>query len=478
MPCGLLPTRYICRPRGEVAILRGAYGDTVAGYTVAVPSGCRAEPARPGDYSVHTLLAISHSLEDVLVRHGLATPFYAGFQRVSSFMPQRDRFARLAAQSGEVFLFAVADVPFPRIPGIHHVALAADAPLAREWFIVVDHELFGAALLTRQLGDAPARVTRRVLEFGRGRLYEGLITFEDRLVAAARRALDGALGRPHIPVQRSPDALLAFESPYTVFGRSLVRYLEHNNQQVLGLYHTLGERTRELERLQGVVRKLVSQRAWDEARTASDSPPDTRSTVEVLPLTVLVTDIEQFSRLGEAVDPAVLLESLNRYLDLLATTVYQYRGDVDKFLGDGMLAFFEDPVAALECALILQQRVALFNTGQVAALRPSLPTRIGLATGISLIGRVGSQDRQEITVMGDAVNLASRLQAKAPPGGIVTDRATYEACGRPAAALGRTARLAGRSGLQTVYEVAPEAVSVCAGQVATIRAARASGGVE
>jgi len=430
------------------------------------PLVSRQNPRDLTTASVQTLLAISHSLEDVVMRHRLALTFYAGFQRVSSFLPQVDRFARLAALCQEVLIFAVPDAPFPSLAGVTLLPLADDAPLAREWFIVVDHERFGAALLTRQLGDVPTRVTRKAIAFGRGRLYEGVLTFDDQLVGAARQALDQAVGRPYQPVQRSRDALLAFESPYTVFGRSLVHYLEENNQQLLGLYHTLAQRTRELERLQGVVRKLVSQRAWEEAQAFGDVAPDTRSTVEVQPLTVLFADVEQFSRLSESVDPAVLLESLNRYLDVLATTVYQYRGDVDKFLGDGMMAFFEDPLAALRCALTLQGRVTAFNAQQVAALRPALPTRVGLATGICLIGRIGSRDRQEITVMGDAVNLASRLQAKATPGGLVMDGATYEACGRPAAAIGYLAKISGRSDSQMVYEVGPEDVSACERELA------------
>ncbi len=425
------------------------------------PLVARQNPRDLSTTSVQTLLAISHSLEDVVMRHRLALTFYAGFQRVSSFLPQVDRFARLAALCQEVLVFAVPDAPFPALPGVTLVPLDDDAPLAREWFIVVDHERFGAALLTRQLGEGTARVTRKTIAFGRGRLYEGVLSFEDQLVGAARQALDVALGRNYQPVQRSREALLAFESPYTVFGRSLVHYLEENNQQLLGLYQTLAQRTRELERLQGVVRKLVSQRAWEEAQAFGEATPDTRSTVEVQPLTILFTDVEQFSRLSEAVDPAVLLESLNRYLDVLATTVYQYRGDVDKFLGDGMMAFFEDPLAALRCALTILGRVAVFNAQQAAALRPTLPTRVGLATGISLIGHIGSRDRQEITVMGDAVNLASRLQVKATPGGLVMDGATYEGCGRPAAAVGHLARIYGKSELQMIYEVGPDDLAAC-----------------
>lgn len=425
--------------------------------------------------SVQTLLAISHSLEDVVMRHRLRLTFYAGFQRISSFLPQLERFARLAATCGEVLVLAHPDAPAPDIPGIRFIALDREAPLAREWFILVDHPQFGAALLTRQLGDGHSRVSGSMLDFGRGRLYEGLVTFEDSLVAAARRAIDQAVGREYVPVRRTPDALLAFESPYTVFGRSLVRHLEHNNQQVLGLYHTLAERTRELERLQGVVRTLVSHKAWQEAQATGSAEPRRRSTVEIQPLTILFTDVEGFTRLSEAADPEVLLDSLNEYLNILATTVYQHRGDVDKFLGDGMFAFFEDPAAALHAALWIQQRVSAFNAQQIAGLRPPLPTRVGLATGISLVGRVGSRDRQEITVLGDAVNLASRLQAHAAPGGLVMDHATFEAAGRPAAAWQTLVKVPGKSGTQMVFEVVPERLDDLQGDLARFEVARSGG---
>ncbi len=68
----------------------------------------------------------------------------------------------------------------PALPGVTLIPLSDDAPLAREWFIVVDHERFGAALLTRQLGEVPTRVTRKAIAFGRGRLYEGVLTFDDQ----------------------------------------------------------------------------------------------------------------------------------------------------------------------------------------------------------------------------------------------------------------------------------------------------------
>ena len=79
-------------------------------------------------------------------------------------------------------------------------------------------------------------------------------------------------------------------------------------------------------------------------------------------------------------------------------------------------------------------------------------TRISLVTGSCLLARIGSRDRQEITVLGDTVNLASRLQALAPSGGIVMDEQTFTAAGQPPA-LHTTAKIRGKSELQVVYEI-------------------------
>ncbi len=405
--------------------------------------------------SVQTLLAISHSIEDVVMRYHLELTFYAGFQRFSSFMPQIERFSRLASICGDVIVLGVPDSPVPAIPNITFVPLERDAPLAEEWFIVAEHPEFGAVLLTRQLESRLPHKRPREVAFGRGRLYEGVVTFDDRLVGTARRALTEVLNRPFEPITRSSSGRLAFDSPYNVFGRALVSYLEQSNQQLQGLYQTLLERNRELERLQQQVRKFMSHRAWEEAQAVEPILADRRRTAEIQMLTIMMVDVEGFTRLSETIDPALLLESLNQYLNILATSVYQFGGDVDKFLGDGMLAFFENPVAALRAVVMLQRRVGSFNAQQVAARRATFPTRAGLATGVSLIGRIGSDDRQEITVLGDAVNLASRLQSKAQPGGFVLDAATYDGVGRPATVPQTLARLPGKSGVQTIYEVEP-----------------------
>jgi adenylate cyclase len=198
---------------------------------------------------------------------------------------------------------------------------------------------------------------------------------------------------------------------------------------------------------------MISRTAWQQAEELNGlNNKEKQIATQQQTLTILFTDIEGFTTLSETVPAAELFDDLNRYFDILATTVYGQRGDVDKFLGDGMLAFFEEPSAALHAAMLIQKRVDAFNDQQIVARQTPFPTRISLVTGPCLLARIGSRDRQEITVLGDTVNLASRLQALAPPGGIVMDEQTFAATGQPPA-LHTTAKIRGKSNLQPIYEI-------------------------
>lgn len=405
--------------------------------------------------SLETLVAISHSIEDAVMQHRLKGTVYAGFQRLSSFLPQINRFARLAAICGEVIVFAHPDTAVPEIPDIQFVLLSETAPLADEWFIVFDTTEFHIALLTRQVTEQLKEdVSSSLQRFGRGRNYQGTVTTQPSIVSVAHRVLDQILYRPisDVPSQplSGPDKI---QDPMLTFGQKLTIYLERQNRELGGLYRTLAMRTETLENLQRLLRALISRTAWQhaeaiEALNDREQQPAPRQQT----LTVLFTDIEGFTALSETVPAAELLDSLNRYFDILATTVYGQQGDVDKFLGDGMLAFFEDPAAALQTALLIQKRINAFNDQQLVARQTPFITRISLVTGPCLLARIGSRDRQEITILGDTVNLASRLQALAPTGGIVLDEQTFAAAGQPPA-LHTTAKIRGKNELQLIYEI-------------------------
>jgi class 3 adenylate cyclase/ABC-type nitrate/sulfonate/bicarbonate transport system substrate-binding protein len=139
--------------------------------------------------------------------------------------------------------------------------------------------------------------------------------------------------------------------------------------------------------------------------------------VEKRPLTVFFSDIEAFSTHAERADPDRLLEQLSIYFDIVSKAVADEGGTVDKFIGDGVMAFWGAPLelpdhALRACcgALRSVRRLEAANATQRRDEQLAFRMRIGLNTGEALVGNVGSTDRFSYTAMGDAVNVASRLE--------------------------------------------------------------------
>ena len=135
-------------------------------------------------------------------------------------------------------------------------------------------------------------------------------------------------------------------------------------------------------------------------------------------LTIFFTDIAGFTAISEKMVPEELMLQLSEYLGELATTVIELKGTVDKYMGDGLLAFWGAPLSnpdhayyACQAALRCQEKVAQLNQKWQATGDVTFPTRIGIHTGETLVGNMGSVERMNYTVLGDSVNLASRLEA-------------------------------------------------------------------
>lgn len=134
-------------------------------------------------------------------------------------------------------------------------------------------------------------------------------------------------------------------------------------------------------------------------------------------LSIHFSDIEGFTSISEHLAPAEVVASLAEYLDVMTATVREHAGTTDKFMGDGILAFFNAPqdvpdhaAQACRAALQAQARLAAGRVRWQAAGRPAFRARIGLHTGEVLVGNIGTPERFAYTVIGDAVNLASRLE--------------------------------------------------------------------
>jgi len=153
-------------------------------------------------------------------------------------------------------------------------------------------------------------------------------------------------------------------------------------------------------------------------------------------VTIMFSDIRNFTSISEALDAQDLALLLNGYLSDMTRIIFNTQGTLDKYIGDAVMAFwgapFEEtdhPLRACHAALIMMQRVAELREEWRAAGRPLLDIGIGLNSGIASVGNMGSQLRYGYTAMGDAVNLSSRLEGlnKEYRTHILVGPATYEA---------------------------------------------------
>jgi adenylate cyclase len=138
---------------------------------------------------------------------------------------------------------------------------------------------------------------------------------------------------------------------------------------------------------------------------------------ELVPVTVLFSDIRSFTSISEHMPPRELLNFLNVYFSAMVESVMKNDGVVDKFIGDAIMAVFGAPVPrpgdalnAVKAALAMRAELAKMNDGFRTRGLPEIRAGIGLHTGEVIAGNMGHVERMEYTVIGDAVNLASRLE--------------------------------------------------------------------
>ena len=146
--------------------------------------------------------------------------------------------------------------------------------------------------------------------------------------------------------------------------------------------------------------------------------------------TILFSDIRGFTSYSEVKEPEDILENLNEYLEIATQAILDYGGYIDKFVGDAVLGVFGVPVffenhkeRAVRAAFELQKKVLIKSIGGNDLLKS---IGIGINSGIVVSGNVGSQIKMEYTVIGDSVNVASRLNGLAGPGEIIISKNIYE----------------------------------------------------
>jgi adenylate cyclase len=148
-------------------------------------------------------------------------------------------------------------------------------------------------------------------------------------------------------------------------------------------------------------------------------------------VTILFGDLRGFTPLAEQLDPQDAVDILNVYLSHVIDIVFEYRGTLDKFRGDGFMAFFgapvgreDDPSNAVRCALAMQDRLKTITFANFPDLH--LHMGIGINTGTVIAGNIGSERRTDYTVIGNEVNVAQRFESNAGPGQTLITGSTYQ----------------------------------------------------
>jgi adenylate cyclase len=185
-------------------------------------------------------------------------------------------------------------------------------------------------------------------------------------------------------------------------------------------------------------------------------------------LTVLFSDIRGFTTLSEGMQPEELVKLMNEYFTVMTDCVFARRGSLDKYIGDAIMALYGAPVVesehpALACRSALDMMRALDELQkkwQSAGL-PKIGIGVGINTGSVVVGNMGSKTRFNYTVVGDAVNLASRIESlnKTYGTSILVSEYTYERVKAEFAAISRevdSVRVRGREQPVRLYELFPE----------------------
>ena len=163
--------------------------------------------------------------------------------------------------------------------------------------------------------------------------------------------------------------------------------------------------------------------------------PETAIEPQEVVVTVLFSDIRGFSTIAERLEARDVAAVVGRHLTAMAEVVVSHGGTIDKFQGDAVMAVFGAPeplddhaARALRCAIAMQRRQAELNAeGWSVVDLPTMGVGIGVNTGSVIAGTIGGAGRLEYTVVGDAVNVASRLQSEAEGGEIVAAASTVAA---------------------------------------------------
>ena len=194
----------------------------------------------------------------------------------------------------------------------------------------------------------------------------------------------------------------------------------------------LTDKSNALTALSAKLAKYLAPQVYDSIFTGQQ---DVKIVSKRKKLTVCFSDLVGFTEITDKMESEDLTQLLNHYLTEMSKIALQYGATIDKYVGDAIVMFFGDPatlgvkedaLACVQMAIAMQRRVGeLAHEWSNSGIATPLRSRIGIHTGYCTVGNFGSDDRMDYTMVGGTVNLASRLEHEAPPGGVLISFETY-----------------------------------------------------
>jgi adenylate cyclase len=250
---------------------------------------------------------------------------------------------------------------------------------------------------------------------------------EQEKVAAIEAGADDFIAKPFEQAEllARVRSLLRIKRYHDTIEAQAVELAEWNRQ----LEQRVEEQVSELERARRLRRFLPPQVAELVMSSGDESFLESHRQE----ITVVFCDLRGFTAFTETVEPEDLMLVLGEYHAALGDLVHRFEGTLDRFTGDGLMAFFNDPLPcpdaperAVRMAVAMRNRVAALGEGW-HRMGHDLAFAVGVAQGHATLGRIGHEDRFDYTAIGTVTNLAARLCAEAGPGQILISQRVYAA---------------------------------------------------
>lgn len=233
-------------------------------------------------------------------------------------------------------------------------------------------------------------------------------------------------------VKLSTELTLAFASGTVLFFSALALYALNQQKHIHKIEMKLRNEVERFQELSNQVSKYVAPQVRDSILSGRK---EAVLQTQKKRLVVFFSDIVGFSSLSDQMDAEPLTDLLNGYLTDMSNIANKYGGTIDKFIGDGIMIFFGDPVskgykkdalAAVAMAIEMRRHMLkLRRKWSEHGLTSPLQIRMGINTGYCTVGNFGTETRMDYTIVGREVNLASRLESAADAGEILISRDTY-----------------------------------------------------